>query len=68
MGHAATTQRHQTSYHPRSRAGNKGSNTQEPWEEDEYNDWEESRQQYPAEEFDDWEEEVDLDTFFRRRV
>ena len=50
MGHAATTHRHQTSYHPQSRAGNKGSYTQEPWEEEtfptedgyEYNDWDES--------------------------
>ena len=33
MGHAATTHRRQTSY-PRSRAGNKGSYTQEPWEEE----------------------------------
>ena len=63
--------RHQTSYHPQSRAGNKGSYTQEPWEgetfptEDgyEYNDWDESWQQYPAEEHDDWEEEADLETF-----
>ena len=72
--HAATTHRHQTSYHPRSRAGNKGSHTQEPWEEDtfptedsyEYNDWDESFttwQQYSTEELDDWEEEVDLETF-----
>ena len=31
MGHAAvTTQRHHTSYHPRSRANNKGSYVQEP--------------------------------------
>ena len=71
MGHAATTHRHQTSYHPRSRAGNKGSYTQEPWEEEtfptedgyEYNDWDESWQQYPAEEYDDWEQEADLETF-----
>ena len=71
MGHAATTHRHQTSCHPRSRAGNKGSCTQEPWEEEtfptedgyEYNDWDESLQQYPAEEYDDWEEEADLETF-----
>ena len=73
MGHAATTHRHQTSY-PRSRAGNKGSYTQEPWEEEtfptedgyESYDWDESFstwQQYPAEELDDWEEEVDLETF-----
>ena len=73
MGHAATTHRHQTSY-LRSRAGNKGSYTQEPWEEEtfptedgyEYNDWNESFSnwhQYSAEEFDDWEEEVDLETF-----
>ena len=35
MGHAATTtHRHQTSYHPRSRASNKGSYTQDPWEEE----------------------------------
>ena len=34
MGHAATTHRHQTSYHPRSRAGIKGSHAQEPWEEE----------------------------------
>ena len=71
MGHAATTHRHQTSYHPRSRAGNKGSYTQEPWEEEtfpteddhEYNDWDESWQQYPAEEYDVLEEEADLETF-----
>ena len=73
MGHAATTHRHQTSY-PRSRAGNKGSYTQEPWEEEtfptedgyESYDWDESFstwQQYSAEELDDWEEEVDLETF-----
>ena len=44
---------------------------QEPWEEEtflteegyEYNDWDESWQQYPAEEYDDWEEEADLETF-----
>ena len=29
----------------------------------EYNDWDESWQQYPAEEHDDWEEEADLETF-----
>ena len=74
MGHAATTHRHQTSYHPPSRAGNKGSYTQEPWEEEtfptedgyENNDWDESFsmwQQHPAEELDDWEEGVDLETF-----
>ena len=47
VGHAATTHRHQTSYHPRSRGGNKGSYMQQPWEEEtfltedgyEYNDW-----------------------------
>ena len=47
MEHEATRHRHQTSYHPRSRAGNKGSYTQEPWEEStfptedgyECNDW-----------------------------
>ena len=41
------------------------------WEEEtfptedgyEYNDWDESWQQYPAEEYDDWEEEADLETF-----
>ena len=45
--------------------------TQEPWEEetfptddgDEYNDWDESWQQYPAKEYDDWEEEADLEKF-----
>ena len=72
MGHAATTHRHQTSYHPRSRGGNKGSYAQEPWEEEtiltgdgyEHNDWDESTwQQYSAEEYDDWEEEADLETF-----
>ena len=74
MAHAATTHRHQTSYHIRSRVGNKGSYTQEPWEEEtfptedgfENNDWDESFstwQQYPAEELDDWKEEVDLETF-----
>ena len=74
MGHAATTHRHQTSCHPQSRAGNKGSYTQELWEDGifptedgyEYNDWDESFStwhQYPAEELDDWEEEVDLETF-----
>ena len=72
MVHAATTHRHQTSYHPRSRAGKKGSYTQEPWEEEafptedgyEYIDWDESTwQQYPADEYDDWEEEADLETF-----
>ena len=71
MGHAATTHRDQTSYHSRSSAGNKGSYTQEPWEEETfptedgyaYNDWDESWQQYPAEEYDDWEEEADLETF-----
>ena len=73
MVNAATTHRHQTSY-PRSRAGNKGSYTQEPWEEEtfptedgyESYDWDESFstwQQYSAEELDDWEEEVDLETF-----
>ena len=44
---------------------------QEPWDgetfltEDgyEYNDWDESWQQYPAEEYDDWEEDSDLETF-----
>ena len=44
---------------------------QEPWEEEtfltedgyEYNDWDESRQQYPAEEYHDWEEDADLETF-----
>ena len=63
--------RHQTSYHSQSRTGNKGSYTQEPWEEEtfptedghEYNDWDESWQQYPAEEHDGWEEEADLETF-----
>ena len=69
MGHAATTHRHQTSYHLRSRAGTKGSYVQEPWEEEtfptedgyEYNDWDESTwQQYPAEEYDNWEEDPDL--------
>ena len=63
MGHAATTHRHQTSYHPGFRAGTKGSYAQEPWEEEtfptedgyEYNDWNESTwQQYSAEEYDDW--------------
>ena len=34
MGHAATTHRHQTSYHFRSRAGTKGTYAQEPWEEE----------------------------------
>ena len=70
-GHAATTHRHQTSCHPRSRAGSKGSYAQEPWEEEtfltedgyEYNDWDESWQQHPAEEYDDWEEEADVETF-----
>ena len=71
-GHAAATHRHQTSYHPRSRAGTKGSYAREPWEEEtfptedgyEYNDWDESTwQQYPAEEYDDWEEDADLETF-----
>ena len=72
MGHAATTHRHQTSYHPRSRGGNKGSYMQAPWEEEtfptedgyEYNDWDESWQQYPAEECDDWE--ADLETYLAR--
>ena len=61
-------------YHPRPRAGNKGSCTQEPWAEEsflaedgyEYNDWDDSsftRQQYSAEELDVWEEEGDLETF-----
>ena len=74
MEHAASTHRHQTSYHPRSIAGNKGSYTQEPWEEEtfptedgcEYNDWDEPFspwQQYPPDELDDREEEVDLETF-----
>ena len=78
MGHAATTHRHQTSY-PRSRAGNKGSYTQEPWEEEtfptedgyESYDWDESFstwQQYSAEELDDWEEEVDLENLSGWRV
>ena len=43
----------------------------EPWEENtfptedghEYNDWDESWQQYPGEEYDDWEEGADLETF-----
>ena len=56
---------------PVSRGGTKGSYAQEPWEEEtfptedgyEYNDWDESWQQYPAEEYDDWEEEADLETF-----
>ena len=51
--------------------GNKGSCTQEPWEEEtfltedvyEYNDRDESCQQYPAQEYDDWEEEADLEYF-----
>ena len=34
MGYAATTHPHQTSYHPRSRGGNKGSHMQEPQEEE----------------------------------
>ena len=72
MGHAATTHRHQTSYHPRSRTGTKGSFAQEPWEEEtfpnedgyEYNDWNESTwQQLSAEQYDDWEEDADLETF-----
>ena len=72
MGHAAATHRHQTSYHPQSRAGTKGSDAQELWEEEtfptedgyEYNDWDESTwQQYPTEEYDDWEEDADLETF-----
>ena len=75
MGHAATTtHRHQTSYHPRSRASNKGSSTQVHWKgenfpaEDghEYHDWDDpcsTWQQYPAEELDDWEVEVDLETY-----
>ena len=74
MGCAATTHRHQTSYHPRSRVGNKGSYTQEPWEEETFptedgykcSHWDESFstwQQYSAEELDDWVEEVDLETF-----
>ena len=72
MGHAATTHRHQTAYHPRSRAGTKGSSAQEPWEEEtfptedgyEYNDCNESTwQQYSAVEYDDWEEDADLETF-----
>ena len=72
MGHAAATHRHQTSYHPRSRAGTKGSYAQEPREEEtfptedgyEYNDWDEfTWQQYPAEEYDGWEEDSDLETF-----
>ena len=66
IGPAATTHRHQTSYHPRSGAGNKGSYTQEPWEEEafptldgyEYKDWDESWQQYPAEEYDDWKRKL----------
>ena len=70
MGHAATTHRHQTSSHPRSRSANKGSYIQEPCEEEtfltedgyEYNDWDESWQQYPAEEYDEWEEEADRET------
>ena len=75
MGHAATTShRRQTSYHPRSRAGNKGSYTQEHWEEEtfptedgyEYNDWDDffsTWQEYSAEDLDDWEEEAGLETF-----
>ena len=65
---------HQTSYHPRSRANNKGSYMKEPWEEEnvpaedgyEYNDSDDSSstwQQYSAEELDDWEEERDLETY-----
>ena len=72
MGHAPTSHRHQTSYHPRSRAGTNGSYAQEPWEEEtcptedgyDYNDWDQSTwQQYPAEEYDDWEEDADLENF-----
>ena len=71
MEHAASTHRHQKSYHHQSKAGNKGSYMQEPWKEEtfptedgyEYNDWDESWTQYPAEEIDDWEEEADLETF-----
>ena len=63
MGHAATTHRHQTSYHPRSRAGTKGSYAQEPWEEEtfptedgyEYNEWDESTwQQHPPGNLPGW--------------
>ena len=44
---------------------------QEPWEDEtfltedgyEYNDWDESWQQYPAEEYDDWEEGTGLEAF-----
>ena len=72
MGHAATTHRNQTSYHPLPRTGTKGSYAQEPWEEEtfptedgyEYNDWNESTwQRYSAEEHEDWEEDADLETF-----
>ena len=80
MGHAATTMhRHQTSYHLRSRASNKGSYTQEPSKEEnfpaedgyEYNNWDDSSstwQQCSAKELHEWEEESDLETFLGRRV
>ena len=72
-----TTQRLHTSYHPQSRANNKGSYKQEPWEEEnflaedgyEYNEWDDSSstwQQYTAEELDDWEDEGDLETYLAR--
>ena len=78
MGHdATTTDRHHTSYHPRSRASKTRAATRKtPWEEEnspaedgyEYNDWDESFttwQQYSADELDDWEEEADLETFWQ---
>ena len=64
-------------YHPWSRAGNKGSYTQKPWEEEHFaaeggyenNDWDDSCstwQQSSAEELDNWEVEADLETFLER--
>ena len=65
MAHAATTtHRHQTSHHPQPRASNKGSYTQEPWEEERAQRLGRSLLHLTtAEELDDWEEEADLKTF-----
>ena len=56
---------------PSPRLATREATCKKPWEEEtfltedgyEYNDWDESWQQYPVEEYDDWEEEADLETF-----
>ena len=67
MAHAATTtHRHQTSHHPQPRASNKGSYTQEPWEEERAQRLGRSLLHLAtvfSRRADDWEEEADLKTF-----